>query len=148
MKIDRSGKDGSKSPKNGPKKRFLGFWQKSCPFRCASLLQYESNNGSLTFRKNNIIGKNLFVELWSKTSWLIRMQHSLNYNISQMSWDMKLNFCIWLDIHQSSKYYLVALSGCGQACLGMPKVMTVVSLFYLKNEFSYEVSFVGAVRGQ
>ena len=37
-----------------------------------------------------------------KTSRPIRMQDSLNYNNSQTSWDMKLNFCMWLDVHRSN----------------------------------------------
>ena len=39
------------------------------------------------------------------------MQDSLNYSISQMIWDMKLNFCIWLDIYRSQKFIQSFLVG-------------------------------------
>ena len=77
-----------------------GFWQKSNPFRCAFfsfLVQYKSSNGLLTFYKNSMFRKNLLLELLAKNQTFrpIRVQNSLNYNISQMSWGMKLNFWMW-----------------------------------------------------
>ena len=55
------GLEGSKSPKNGPKVRFLGFWQ------YAFLLQYKNSNSFSTFwEKKNMFGKNLVLELLSK----------------------------------------------------------------------------------
>ena len=53
---------------------------------------------------------------------------------------MKLNFFTGLDSHDSNRC-LVFSSGCGQACLGISKVMTVSQL-YLKNELSYEVKLL------
>ena len=34
----------------------------------------------------------------------IRMLDSLNYNISQKTWGMKLGFWIWLEVQESTKY--------------------------------------------
>ena len=101
--------------------RFLGFWQKSYPFRYTFLLQHEVPMFFLYFLPKQHVCKNLVLELWSKN---LRMQDSLNHNISQKTWGMKLNFWIWLEVQESTKYYLVASSGCAQACLNMPKVTT------------------------
>ena len=43
-----------KVQKYDPKINFIGFWQKSYPFRYAFLLQHDSANGLLTFCKNNL----------------------------------------------------------------------------------------------
>ena len=42
--------------------------------------------------KTNRLGKMSFLSYGPKISRPIRMQDSLNCNISQISWDMKLNF--------------------------------------------------------
>ena len=76
------------------------------------------------------------------------MQDSLNYNISQKTWDMKFNFSLWLEVQESTKYYLAALSGYAQECLNMPKVTTNSESVYFKNELSYEDSFLRVVRKQ
>ena len=55
-----------KKCQNDPKIRFLGFLQKSNPFRCGFVLRYENANCILTFCKNLLFGKNLVLELWSK----------------------------------------------------------------------------------
>ena len=61
---DRLGLDDLKSPKV----RFLGFWQNTYPFRCAFLIQHESQCFLffLTLYKNNMFAKNLVLDLWSK----------------------------------------------------------------------------------
>ena len=41
----------------------------------------------------------------AKTSRPIRMYDSLNYNISQTSWDMKLNSCMWLEILGATNFF-------------------------------------------
>ena len=46
----------------------------------------------------------------------VRMQDSLNCNISQTSRGMKLNLCVWLDIHRSKTFVKTFH-------LGMPKVI-------------------------
>ena len=57
------------------------------------------------FAKTTCLGKIWFFSYGSKTSRPLRMQNSLNYNISKMSWGMKLNFCSkWLDIHGSDNW--------------------------------------------
>ena len=84
-----------------PKIRFLGFWQKSYPFRYAFLLQHEVPMFFLYFLPKQHVCKNLVLELWSKN---LRMQDSLNHNISQKTWGMKLNFWIWLEVQESTKY--------------------------------------------
>ena len=50
-----------------PKVRFLGFWQKSYPFRYAFLIQHESANVFWTFCKNKMFAKILVYDSWSKT---------------------------------------------------------------------------------
>ena len=64
---DRLGLGGLKSPKV----IFLGFWQKSYPFRYVFLIQHESAKVIFTF-----------------------------CNISQKIWGMKLNFWIWLEVQK------------------------------------------------
>ena len=59
----------------------------------------------LYFLPKQHVCKNLVLELWSKN---LRMQDSLNHNISQKTWGMKLNFWIWLEVQESTKYWLVA----------------------------------------
>ena len=65
------------------------------------LLEYESTVDILTFCKIACLDK-IWLLSCPKTSRPIRMQDSLNYNNSQTSWDMKLNFCMWLDVHRSN----------------------------------------------
>ena len=84
-----------------PKIRFLGFWQKPYPFRYAFLFQYEVPMFFLYFLPKQHVCKSLVLELWSKN---LRMQDSLNHNISQKTWGIKLNFWIWLDARESAKY--------------------------------------------
>ena len=61
-----------------------------------------------TFCKNSMFPKIWFLNYGPKTSKQIRMQDSLNHNISQKTWGMKLNFWIWLEVQESTKYWLVA----------------------------------------
>ena len=65
----------------------------------------------------------LHISYSSKTSRPIRIQDFLNYNISQMNWGLKVDFCVWLDIHRSNKFIQVISKGCDQTSLGIPKVM-------------------------
>ena len=97
------------------------------------LLQCESNNGLLGFCKKHISGKKLFLELWSKTSWPIRIQDSLNYKNSQTSWGMKPSFCAWLVIRRSnsskcSESIQVSVVRLAWAC---PEGWQIVSQLYL-----------------
>ena len=64
------------------------------------LLQYKSANGILTFCKNNMFGKNLFLELWSKN--LLTNQNVALFKLQYLT--NKLNFSLWLDIHERNKY--------------------------------------------
>ena len=84
-----------------PKIRFLGFWQKSYPFRYAFLFLHELPMFFLYFLSKQHVCKNLILELWSKN---LRVSEYLNHNISQKSWGMKLNFWIWLELQKSTKY--------------------------------------------
>ena len=81
--------------------RFLGFWQKSYPFRYAFLLQHEAPMFFLYFLPKQYVCISLVLDLWSKN---LRMQDSLNHNISQKTWGMKLNFWAWLEVQESTKY--------------------------------------------
>ena len=91
--------------------------------------------------------KNLGLELQSKNHKTNQDGGFLNYNISQKTWDKKVNFWILLEVQESTKYQLTALSSCAQARLNMQKVTTqIVSQLYLKNDLSYEVSFLHVVR--
>ena len=58
------------------------------------LVEYESTTSPLTLCKNHMSVENLVLELWSKSSRPIRMQYSLNYNISQNESSMKQNFSL------------------------------------------------------
>ena len=91
-----------RSPKNGPKIRFLGYWQKSNLFIYTFLPQYENTNGLLS-SKTTCLGKMRFLS-YPKTFRPIRMHDSLNCNISQTRWEMKVNFCTRLDVHRSNKF--------------------------------------------
>ena len=87
-----------------PKTRFLGFWQKSCPFRYAFLVQHEVPMFFwffLYFLPKQHVCKNLVLELWSKN---LRMKVSLSHNISEKTSGMKLNFWTWLEVQESTKY--------------------------------------------
>ena len=84
-----------------PKTRFLRFWQKYYPFRYAFLLQHKVLMFFLYFLPKQHIFKTPVLELWSKN---LRMQDSLNHNISQNPWGMELNFWIWLEVRESTKY--------------------------------------------
>ena len=64
------------------KRRFLGSWQKSYSFRYGFLLQYESANG-IFFAKTVCLRKHWFLSYDSKSLRAMRMQDSLNYNITQ-----------------------------------------------------------------
>ena len=91
--------------------------------------------------------KNLGLELQSKNHKTNQDGGFLNYNISQKTWDKKVNFWILLEVQESTKYQLTALSSCAQARLNIQKVTTqIVSQLYLKNDLSYEVSFLHVVR--
>ena len=75
------------------------------------------------FAYTTCLGKMWFLSYGRKTPRPLRIQDSLNYNISQKSWGMELNFCAWLDSIEVTNMF-VAWSGCGLVCLSMPKVMT------------------------
>ena len=85
------GSKSSKSPKNGPKISFLGshihFYIRFC-FSKKFLMVFQ------LFVKRRCLGKILFLVYGPKTSRSIRTQDSYNCNISQISWGIKLNFCM------------------------------------------------------
>ena len=85
------GLEGSKSPKYDPKLMFLGFWQKSYPFRYYFLLQHEITNGLSTFCKSNMFGKNIVLDLWSKNP---KIDHNagffkLQYHTNKLRYKVK-----------------------------------------------------------
>ena len=101
-----SSQEGPKSPKNGWKMRFFGFWQKSSPF--IFFVFYLIMKVLLVFQrsaKTTCLGKFWFLRYGLKTSRPIRMQDSLNCNISQRSWDLNLSFCMWLDLHKATNSF-------------------------------------------
>ena len=61
LKINWIGSEGSRSPKNDPKIRFLEFWQKYFHWRYAFCFSTKS-----TSCKNKSFGKNVILELWAK----------------------------------------------------------------------------------
>ena len=87
----------------GGLKKFLGFWKKFYPFRFAFLLQYESANAFFIFAKTTCSQKIWFLRYGPKTSKQIWMENSLNYNISQKTWRMRLIFWIWLEAKEGTK---------------------------------------------
>ena len=94
---DRLGLEDLKSPKV----RFLGFWQKSYPFRYAFLIQHESVNVVLTFCKNNMFAKNLVFDLWSKNLKTNQNAGFFKLQYLTKTWGMKLNFSIWLEVKKA-----------------------------------------------
>ena len=70
--------------------------------RVVFLLDCECANGLLTFTK--CLGKIWILSYGPKISRSIRMWDSLNHSVSQTSSDMKLDFCMWLDMHRSNKF--------------------------------------------
>ena len=91
------------------------------------------------------IGKIWFLSYNPKTSRPIRIQDSLNFGISETSWGMKLNFCMWLDIHQNNKFsqfFQVDMIRFDWACLKLSEIM---SQLHLKSSW-IEVVFLHVVR--
>ena len=130
---------GSSGPKKSQKwmknEVFLGFWQHSYPLICIFFTWNGSTNGLLT-SKTACLRK-----IWFLSYVTIRMQASLNYNISQTSWVMKLNFCMWLDIHRRNKFtkaFQLVVVRHVRAC---PKLCRILSQLHLKNKLSYKLIF-------
>ena len=74
----------------GGLKKFLGFQQKSYPFRYAFLLQYKSANGFMAFCKNKMFVKNLVLELWSKN--LKTNQNGGSFKLQCPTKNLRYNF--------------------------------------------------------
>ena len=83
------------------------------------------------------LGKNGFMSYGPKTSWLITMQDSLKYNISQTSWGMKLKFCILLNIYRNNNFTQSFRMGLVRYPWACPELCEIMS--HLKNELSYKV---------
>ena len=86
-------------------------------------LKYERSNGLLLSAKTKCLGKIWLFSYDIITYWPIRMQDSLNYNISQTTWGLNLNFCMWLDIHGSNKFAQTFRVGVVEHACACPKVM-------------------------
>ena len=101
------------------------------------------------FAKSKYLRKICFLSYGPKTSRPIRMQDSLNCNISKTSSGMKFDFCTWLNIKRSNKRshfsYIKSVSYIKWVWSGMAKLWQIVSQIYLKNELSYEVCFLNLV---
>ena len=111
-----SSQEGPKSPNNGWKMRFFGFWQKSSPF--IFFVFYLVMKVLLVFQlstKAACLGKIWFLRYVFKTSRPIRMQDSLNCNISQTSWDLNLSFCLWLTSIKQPIHSVISNESDGQA---------------------------------
>ena len=63
--------------------RLLRFWQKSCLFRYAFLLQYKNDDCLLTFCLDNIFGKNQVLEL--RSSNLKTNQNALFFKLQYLT---------------------------------------------------------------
>ena len=59
---------------------------------------------SSNFYQNHMSGKISFLSYEKKTSRPIRIQDSLNCNISKTSWYLSLNLYMWPPIHRINKY--------------------------------------------
>ena len=69
------------------------------------------------------------------------------FTISQKkTWDMKLNFCIWLEATKGLNISWLLQVGVLKYAWTCPNWQQIVSQFYLKNELSYEVSSFHVVR--
>ena len=97
---DRLGLEGLKSPKV----RFLGFWKNLIHLDMIFWLSTKVPMFFWLFAKTTCLQKILFLIYGPKTWKQIRLQDSLNCNISQRTWGMKLNFWIWLEVQESTKY--------------------------------------------
>ena len=84
------------SPKNGPKVRFLCFWQISYLFICTFFTLLWNSLKKLHVQEK--FGSWVMVQ-----KPLNRSKHSLNHNILQTSWGIRLNFCMCWSKNYRSK---------------------------------------------
>ena len=68
-----------------------------------------------------------------------RIQDSLNYNISETSWGMKLNFCVWLRI--SNKLIQSFQMGVVSNPWLCPNLYQIVSQVHLLDEWICKIVF-------
>ena len=128
--------------------RLLRFWQKSCLFRYAFLLQYKNDDCLLTFCLDNIFGKNQVLEL--RSSNLKTNQNTLFFKLQYLTnklsyiYDVFGIFWMWLKFRESNKYQLGVVRD-NWTC---PKWWKIVNQLNVKNNLSYEVSFLYVVRNQ
>ena len=129
-----SGQEGSKNPKNGPKLRPFGFWQKSNPFICTFLFEYESANGFLRraqkvikmAQKLGLLGfdKNL---IHSYVLFLLEYESANGFLQKPHVWEKS---CPWVMVQEP-----LDQSEC-----------RIFKLRYLTNHLSYEVEFLHVIR--
>ena len=90
-----------------------------------------------------------FLSYVPKTAKQIRMQDSLTHNISQNNLRYEIEF---LDMIKGPRKHEILLFGCFKwVCSVVPghaQREQIVSQLYLKNELSYEASFLHVVRKQ
>ena len=64
---------------------------------------------------------------------------AVNCNILQTIPDIKLNFCLWLDIHIINKFTPLFKLGVVTHAWAHPKFYQILSQIHLKNELSYSL---------
>ena len=87
--------------------------------------------------KTACLGKIWFLSYGPKISRPVRIQVSLNCNISQTKWVMKVNSFTWLEIYRSNKYSWSLQVGVVRHAWTWSKWWKIVSQLYLKNNLSY-----------
>ena len=110
---------------DGPKLRFLRFDKNFMISWVLFLLECESTGGLLTFSKDHMSLKNLILELWPKiletnqNAGFFKLHYLTNKSIYE------LEFLYVVRHPQRQQICIDILSGCGQACLVMPKVLSM-----------------------
>ena len=93
----------TRMPQKGPKMvkiwGFQGFDKKRIDLRAFFTSIWKWQLSSNFIKKSQVKQ-----EYGPKTSRRIQIQNSSNCNISKISWGLKPNFYIWLDLHRNNKY--------------------------------------------
>ena len=99
-----TGREGPKRSKNDPKMSVLGgFERKSNLFLCTIFNSVWKWEQCYIYLPKLLVCKksSFWVMVQSRP---IRIQDSLNCNMSETSWGMKLTFCSWISIHRNNRY--------------------------------------------
>ena len=99
-----TGREGPKRSKNDPEMSVLGgFERKSNLFLCTIFNSVWKWEQCYIYLPKLLVCKksSFWVMVQSRP---IRIQDSLNCNMSETSWGMKLTFCSWISTHRNNRY--------------------------------------------